>query len=97
MILISKRANIEELSNYRPIFLIFLLFTLAMFAFLERGFDGLDNGQAVAAVFCDLSKAFDYVSHDVLLRKLDLTQPTEDFHSAIFPTAFELRSGRYDK
>lgn len=42
----------------------------AMLDFLSGVFRGINGREASAAVFCDLSKAFDCVSHEVLLRKL---------------------------
>ena len=41
-----------------------------MFDFLSRVFHVINDRESCAAVFCDLSKAFDCVSHEVLLRKL---------------------------
>lgn len=92
VLLISKGASVEDLSNYCPILLsapedlrktdqksygimLFLegnqcfnknkygflnkkVTTDAMFEILEQVFDMLNNGHAVAAVFCDLSKPF---------------------------------------
>ena len=31
----------------------------------------LDNNQLVGGIFCDLSKAFDYVNYDIFLAKLE--------------------------
>lgn len=42
----------------------------AIFSFLERLFLGLNDGERAAAVFCDFSKAFDCVNHEILLRKM---------------------------
>ena len=44
----------------------------AIFGFLEHLYNNLNDGEVAAAVFCDLSKAFDCVSHRVLLWKLGL-------------------------
>ena len=42
----------------------------AIFALLHQVYLNINGGEAVAAIFCDFSKAFDCVDHGVLLRKL---------------------------
>lgn len=44
----------------------------AMFSLLRDLYVGLNDGDVAAAVFCDLTKAFDCVNHRVLLRKLEM-------------------------
>ena len=44
--------------------------SLALIEVLDRIYDGLDNGNTVCGVYLDLQKAFDTVSHDILLAKL---------------------------
>lgn len=43
----------------------------AIFSFLEHVYTYLNNGEVAAAVFCDFSKAFDCVNHELLMQKLD--------------------------
>ena len=44
----------------------------ALFSFLEKLYVGLNNGDIAGAVFCDLTKAFDCVSHSILFQKLEV-------------------------
>lgn len=44
----------------------------AVFCFLEQLYLKLNGGEVAAAVFCDLSKAFDCVKHEVLLKKMHI-------------------------
>lgn len=45
--------------------------TLAMYQLIKKILNHLDTGLHVYGVFCDLSKAFDSVNHEKLMRKLD--------------------------
>jgi len=42
-----------------------------MFSFLDDLYLRLNDGECAIAAFCDLTKAFDCVSHDILLSKLE--------------------------
>lgn len=43
----------------------------ALYNFLKKVMTGLDNKQRITAIFMDMSKAFDYVDHYILLNKLE--------------------------
>jgi len=42
----------------------------AIFQLIDKILKALDNKKWAGGLFCDLSKAFDYVNHDILLGKL---------------------------
>ena len=44
--------------------------SLALIEVLDKIYDNLDDGKIVCGVYLDLQKAFDTVSHDILLAKL---------------------------
>ena len=48
--------------------------TLVIIEITENIRKSLENGDLVAGVYLDLSKAFDTVDHEILLYKLDLTR-----------------------
>jgi hypothetical protein len=43
----------------------------AIYQLTNKILKALDNKEWVGGIFCDLSKAFDYVNHDILLKKLN--------------------------
>lgn len=45
--------------------------TSALFEFTEAIIDSIDKGDKVVGIFMDLSKAFDSISHEILLNKLN--------------------------
>lgn len=44
--------------------------TLAIDTFLEQIVKSIENNEYIVGIFCDLSKAFDCIDHDILLNKL---------------------------
>lgn len=43
----------------------------ALYNFLQKIMTGLDNKQRMTAIYMDMSKAFDYVDHEILIDKLE--------------------------
>jgi hypothetical protein len=43
----------------------------AIFQLIESVFKAWNQKNCVAGLFCDLSRAFDYVAHELLVRKLE--------------------------
>jgi hypothetical protein len=41
----------------------------AIFKLIESVFKAWNQKDCIAGVFCDLSRAFDYVAHDLLIKK----------------------------
>ena len=60
--------------------------SLAVYDIHENFLQNKEKGLTTCAVFCDLSKAFDTLDHEILLWKL------EHFHGirAVFPNLFRL-------
>ena len=42
----------------------------AIFHLINNILNALENRQLVGGIFCELSKAFDYVNHDILLAQI---------------------------
>lgn len=45
---------------------------MAVYDFLEAVVTNMDLRTPVCTIFCDMTQAFDYVNHDILLKKLDV-------------------------
>ena len=44
---------------------------MAVYDFLDVVMSNMDKNTPVCAIFCDMTQAFDYVQHDILVRKLE--------------------------
>ena len=68
----------------------------ALTYFTDNILDNPDKGSIAGAVFLDLSKAFDTVSHDRLTQKLgtiaDFSQPTINWFSSYLSNRFQVTS-----
>jgi hypothetical protein len=68
---------------------------IAVTYFTDNILDNLDKGSIAGAVFLDLSKAFDTVSHDRLIQKLGtigFSQPTINWFSSYLSNRFQVTS-----
>ena len=65
--LTEKSIISEEQFGFRPKFTT----EYAILDIYEKILNNLDNRQTTCAIFLDLAKAFDTVSHDILLQKLE--------------------------
>ena len=67
---------------------------IALTYFTDNILDNLDKGSIAGAVFLDLSKAFDTVSHDRLIQKLGtingFSQPTINWFSSYLSNRFQV-------
>jgi len=43
----------------------------AAYKLINEVLNALNNMQVVGSVFCDLTKAFDFVNHDILISKIE--------------------------
>jgi hypothetical protein len=55
----------------------------APFKLVEEILRATNNKQFVGGIFCDLHKAFDYVSHDIFIKKLEFYVITGKFGALI--------------
>lgn len=44
---------------------------MAIYNFIKNVITNMDNKRPVCAIYCDMTQAFDYVNHDILLKKLE--------------------------
>jgi len=56
---------------------------MASFSFINNILEALNNKMWVGGIFCDLTKAFDYVNHNILLSKLEFYGITDKANNLI--------------
>ncbi|XP_074030330.1 uncharacterized protein [Leptinotarsa decemlineata] len=80
---LHKGGDLDNPANFRPIALLPVLSKIieklsskgtqdAIFSLMENLYTNLNDRESSAAMFCDLTKAFDCVDHMLLLRKLEV-------------------------
>ena len=65
----------------------------ASFKLIDKILKSMNNKHLVGGIFCDLQKAFDCVSHDILIKKLEFYGITGKF-GALIKSYFK---GRYQR